>query len=152
MNYTFIVVILIFVLNLIRGFRKGMAKEISNLIALFVSFCVLSLCIMLFSSFKAGETTNTFYSIVLLVVLGIVYGIIKILLKSAKAISKLPFLHFLDKLLGTVVGVLETIIITWIVFSLCVSRFFGPISVLIIEDIKESTFLTALYQYNFFVH
>ncbi len=151
MNYTLIIVILLLILNFIHGYRKGMANEISNLIALVVAFFVLSLFIMLFSSFQAGEAANTIYSIILLVILGIVYGLIKILLKSAKAISKLPFLHFIDKMLGALVGVIESVLIIWILFSLCVNRFFGPLSVFVIEDIKESTFLTMIYQYNFFI-
>ena len=151
MNYTLIIVILLILLKLIGGYRKGMAREISNFIALMVAFIMLSLFIMLFSSFQAGETTNVIYSVVLLVLLGLVYGVVKIFLKSAKAVSHLPVLHLFDKLIGGVVGVLEAILIIWIIFLLCSSNYFGPITTIINEDIQESSFLKTLYMYNYFI-
>lgn len=151
MNYTLIFVVLLIILNIIGASRRGMAKEISNLLALMVAFFVFSLFIMLFSSFQAGETTNTLYSIILLVILGIVYGLVKVFLKSAKAVSHLPIIHLIDHILGAVVGGLESILIVWIVFSLCHYYYFGPISTIINEDIKQNVFLNTLYQYNFFI-
>ena len=149
MNLTLIFVILVFLCNLIKGCRKGAAKEISTLIALIVTFFVLCLMIMLFTSFKAGEMTNTFYTIILLIILGLVYGVIKMVLKSVKAISELPFLRFFDKVLGMVIGILETVVFVWILFSLCAANFFGPVSMLVMNDIQNSTILTTIYEYNF---
>ncbi len=151
MNYTLIVVILIIILKMIGAFRRGMAKEISNLIALIVVLFVISICIMLFSSFKAGETVNTFYSVILLVILGAVYGLVKFILKSAKSISHLPIIHFLDHILGAVVGVVESVLIVWIILFICQHYYFGPITTIINEDIKQSEILYMLNKYNFFI-
>ncbi|MDD6202490.1 MAG: CvpA family protein [Lachnospiraceae bacterium] len=151
MNITLLVVILLIIIEIVRGYQKGMAKELLGLIALGTVFFVLAILIMLFSSFEAGETTNVLYSFILLVVLGIVYGIIKFILKSVKAVSHLPVFHFMNCLLGSVIGVAKAVLIIWIVFLLCARGYLGPLTGTIQEDIMSNTFLKILYQGNIFV-
>lgn len=151
MNLTLIVVVLLTIYMMIRGYRKGFTKELSGLVALIASFFVLALAIMLFSSFSEGEVTNTVYSVILLVLFGAVYGVIKLLLRSAKAITTLPFLHFLDQLLGVAAGLGKSILIVWILFLLCANNYLGTITEYVRADIAGSTILKLLYQYNFFV-
>ena len=67
MNLTLIVVLLLTIYMMIKGYRKGFTKELSGLVALIAAFFVLALAIMLFSSFSQGEVTNTVYSVILLV-------------------------------------------------------------------------------------
>lgn len=151
MNLTLIVVVLLTIYMMIRGYRKGFTKELSGLVALIASFFVLALAIMLFSSFSEGEVTNTVYSVILLVLFGAVYGVIKLLLRSAKAITTLPFLHFLDQLLGVAAGLGKSVLIVWILFLLCANNYLGTITEYVRADIAGSTILKLLYQYNFFV-
>lgn len=152
MNITLILVIIIFILKIAGGYKRGMAKEVSGLVALAVTFLALSLVIMLFSSFEAGETTNTFYSIILLVFLGIVYGVVKLFLKSARAVSQLPILSFLDHVFGIVIGGLKAVLLIWILFMLCAGNYLGPVTTIMQMDIQESTFLKLIYSYNIFLH
>jgi len=128
-----------------------MTREISGLVALFAGLFVLAIAIMLITSFSAGEMTNTVYSIILLVLFGAVYGIVKFLLRSAKAVSNLPILHFLDCVMGSVIGVLKSLVIVWIVFLLCEHNLLGEAAEYIRSDIAENTFLKLLYEYNFFI-
>ncbi len=151
MNITLIIIILLFLANFFGGLKRGMAKEISNFIALIVTFLSLALFVMLFSSFQAGEGVNTIYTIILLVILGAVYGAVRFLLKSARAICKLPVIHLIDTLLGAVTGILESIVTTWIFFTLCYFRVLGPLSRIVMMDIEDSVILTYLYHYNFFL-
>ena len=151
MNLTLLGVVILTVWLMIRGYKKGMAKELSGLVALFAAFVVLALVIMLVSSFTAGEMTNIFYTIILLVAFGMAYGIVKFILRSAKAISHLPILHFLDSLCGIVVGMGKAIIIVWIVFLLCANNYLGPVTDYMRQDIEGNTVLKLLYGYNFFI-
>ena len=128
-----------------------MTREISGLVALFAGLFVLAIAIMLITSFSAGEMTNTVYSIILLVLFGAAYGIVKFLLRSAKAVSNLPILHFLDCVMGSVIGVLKSLVIVWIVFLLCEHNLLGEAAEYIRSDIAENTFLKLLYEYNFFI-
>jgi len=150
-NITLLGVIVLTLFLVIHGYKKGMTREISGLAALFAGLFVLAIAIMLISSFSAGEMTNTVYSIILLVLFGAAYGIVKFLLRSAKAVSNLPILHFLDCVAGSVIGVLKSLVIIWIVFLLCEHNLLGEATEYVRGDIAENTFLKLLYEYNFFV-
>lgn len=150
LNVTLLAVIVLIVWMMIRGFKKGMAKELSGLVALFAAFVVLALAIMLVSSFTEGEVTNTLYSVILLILFGLAYGIVKFILRSAKVVSKLPIINFFDSVLGIGVGLCKAILIIWIFFMLCANNYLGTISEYAQQDIAGNAFLKMLYQYNIF--
>lgn len=151
LNITLLCVIVLTLCMMIHGYKRGMTKEISGLVALAAGFFVLALGIMLFSSFSEGEMTNTIYTVILLVLFGVVYGIVKFVLRSAKAVSTLPILHFLDSVMGIVVGFCKAVVIIWIIFLLCANNYLGAVTDYIRSDIVESTILKLLYEYNFFI-
>lgn len=151
MNVTLLAVVILAVWMMIRGFKKGMAKELSGLVALFAAFVVLALGLMLVASFTEGEMTNTLYSVILLVVFGLAYGIVKFILRSARAVSSLPIIKFFDSVLGIGVGLVKALLIVWIVFMLGANNYLGPVSARIIQDIEGNTFLKLLFEFNFFV-
>jgi uncharacterized membrane protein required for colicin V production len=151
LNVTLLAVVILMVWMMIRGYKKGMAKELSGLVALFAAFVVLALGIMLVASFSEGEMTNTLYSVILLVVFGLAYGIVKFILRSAKAVSSLPIIHFVDSVLGIGVGFCKAVLFIWIFFMLCAGNYLGTISSRVQQDIAENTFLKLLYEFNFFV-
>lgn len=151
LNVTLLAVVILMVWMMIRGYKKGMAKELSGLVALFAAFVVLALGIMLVASFSEGEMTNTLYSVILLVVFGLAYGIVKFILRSAKAVSSLPIIHFVDSVLGIGVGFCKAVLFIWIFFMLCAGNYLGTISSYVQQDIAENTFLKLLYEFNFFV-
>lgn len=152
LNVTLLAVVILMVWMMIRGYKKGMAKELSGLVALFAAFVVLALGIMLVASFKQGEMTNTVYSVILLIVFGLAYGIVKIILRSAKVVSKLPIIHFFDSVLGIGVGLCKAVLVIWIVFMLCEGNYMGDVSGLVWQDVAENTFLKMLYEFNFFMN
>lgn len=151
MNLTLIIVIIMMLYMVVRGYQKGFTRQISGLAALAAAFVMLALGIMLVSSFQNGEVTNTVYSVILLALFGLVYGVIKFLLRSIKLMTNLPILHFLDQVAGIVAGLAKGILIVWIFFLLCENNFLGDITEYVRADISKSTILKLLYQYNFFV-
>ena len=151
LNLTLLAVVILMVWMMIRGFKKGMAKELSGLVALFAAFVVLALGLMLVSSFSQGEMTNTLYSVILLVLFGLAYGIVKFILRSAKAISSLPIIKFFDSVLGIGVGLCKAVLIIWVIFMLCAGNYLGSVSGVVQQDIASNTFLKILYEFNFFM-
>jgi len=150
-NVTLLCVVVLALRMMIRGYNQGMMKELTGLAALIAGLGVLALGIMLFSSFLDGEMTNTIYSVILLVLFGAAYGIVKFILRSAKAVSSLPILSFFDSVLGIAVGLCQAVVIIWIVFLLCAHNYLGPVTSYIQRDISDSTILKLLYEYNFFI-
>ena len=150
-NITLIGVILLAVYLMSRGYRKGLTREVSGLVALAVAFFVLALVYMLYSSFQAGEVTNVVYSVIFLILSGAVYGVVKFFLNSAKMLSHLPVVHFLDKVLGIAAGAIKTILIVWLFFMFCLENNVGALTEYVRTDVANSTILKLICQYNFFM-
>ena len=150
-NLTFIVLAILTLFFIYSGYQRGMARQLTSFVALMVSLCVVALCIMLFSSYDRGETTNVIYTVVLLVVLGSIYGIVKFLLKSLKSISNLPIVGFFDKVLGMLVGLVKAVLIIWIIFLLLNEGWFEGLTETIRMHISSNIVLKILYEYNVFI-
>ena len=151
MNLTLIIVLIVMLYMVAAGYQKGLTKQISGMVALTAAFVMLALVIMLVSSFQNREVTNTVYSVILLAVFGMVYGIVKFLLRSIKLMTNLPVLHLLDHVLGIAAGLVKGILIIWIFFLLCEHNYLGGLTEYVRADISNSTILKLLYQFNFFV-
>lgn len=152
MNLTLVIVLIVMLYMMVTGYQKGLTKQISGIAALAAAFVMLALVIMLVSSFQNREVTNTVYSVILLAVFGMVYGIVKFLLRSIKLMSNLPILHFLDQVLGIAAGLVKWILVVWIFFLLCENNYLGGITEYVRADISNSTILKLLYQFNFFIN
>ena len=86
MNITLIIVALIIILAAVHGYKKGMTKEVSGLLSWTVTLFVMSLIIMLYTSFYASESKNTIFTIIILGIVAIVYFVIKMFLKPIKLV------------------------------------------------------------------
>lgn len=151
MNLTLIIVFLIMVLAIVHGFKRGMTKEISGLAAWAVTLFVMSLVIMLYSSFHANENRNTIFTIIILVIVASVYSVIRFFFKPLKVIAKLPVFRFLDQMLGILVGLAEGFLIVWLIYVLNESGILGQFGVMIREDTGRSEILSFLYRYNYLI-
>lgn len=151
MNFTLILVFFIIILAAIHGYKRGMTKEISGLISWVVTLFVMSLVIMLYTSFVASESKNTIFTVVILAAVAIVYSIIKLFLKPAKIVVKLPLIRFLDQILGFVIGVGEGILIVWLMYVLNQSNIFGQFGEMINIDTARSQILSLIYEYNYLI-
>ena len=152
MNLLLIVIEIVLLWRVVEGFRVGMVKEIIS----FVSLVVMSVAVVLLgialSSYMDKDVIKMIVAIILFLLLCIAHRIISVIFFSAKVISKLPVVHGLDRLLGGVVGVLETVIIVWVIFALVMSFGLGVIGEQIILYVKESRILTFLYENNYLAY
>ena len=151
MNITLIIVLLIIIIASVHGFKKGITKELSSLISWVVTLFVLSLVIMLYTSFNNNETKNTIFTVIILAVVGIIYSVVRFVLKPAKFIAKLPLFHFLDQLLGLLIGVAEGFLIVWLLYVLNESGIFGVVGEMIRTDTARSEILSLIYEYNYLI-
>ncbi len=150
MNITLILVGILALIKALSGFKKGMIKEIASVIALVVTIVMLALIIMIFTSFKANETDSMFIAIVLLLVLGLIYSVIRTVLKSVKALASLPLIRIFDKLLGFVLGIAEVIMIVWIVYMINDRFLLGTFGEMLNHDRENSLILQMIYKLNIF--
>lgn len=148
MNWLLIIAIVILVWRIAEGIRRGMVKEIVS----FVSLVVLSIAVALVATGIGKYFEKDFISMVMvilmLLVLCIVHRLLSLFFFSAKLIAKLPVIHSVDKLLGAVIGVLETILLIWTVYSLIMAFGMGMLGEQILEYARGSQILRSLYKYN----
>ena len=131
-----------------RGYKNGFAEEIYRLISLVAALFVLALLLMAVSSFRADDMKNGIISVILLIITGIVLHLFGIIMKSLKAIAKLPIISFLNSLLGLAAGIAEVIVGAWIMY--CVIHAFptGEFGTQITIWTQESEWLMKLYEAN----
>ncbi len=152
MNFLFLLVILAAILKVIDGYKKGMVKEIISLVSLLVLSGVAALLAQGISSYNDGKIFNVIVAVVLLVLLGIAHNLLKLVFFSAKIVSKLPVVHFLDKLLGVVFGVFEVVLLLWTVYTLVMMLELGALEEVILSYTRENGLLAWLYRHNYLAY
>ena len=66
--------------------------------------------------------------------------------------TKLPVIHFADKLLGIVFGALEVILILWTIYTLIMMMDMGMIGQVILSYTEDSKILAWFYEHNYLAY
>jgi len=135
--------------NIVNGYKKGMVKEIISFVSLIVLCIVVALIGSGLKSYFDGEIISVIVMALLLCVLGIVHHLLSVVFFSAKLIVKLPIVSSVDKVLGIVFGILETILIVWTIYTLVGMFELGAFDSQIVEATRDSEILTWFYNNNY---
>lgn len=135
--------------NIVSGYKKGMVREIISLISLIVMCVVVALIGNGLNSYFDGEIANVIIAVLLLCLVGIVHHLLGVVFFSAKVISKLPIVSWIDKLLGMLFGIVETILILWTIYAFIMMLDMGVIGQQILVYTRENQILTWLYENNY---
>ncbi len=149
MNILLIAAALFMICKIVDGYKKGMVKEIISLVSLLVVCAVVTLILRGLDSYWDKDYLNVVIAVVLLIVIGIVHHILGVVFFSAKVISKLPVVSWLNKLLGMVFGILETVLILWTIYTFIMFMDLGVIGQQILVYTQESPILTWIYEHNY---
>ncbi|MBE5884221.1 MAG: CvpA family protein [Lachnospiraceae bacterium] len=152
LNLLLIIVFIVMVCGMVDGYKKGMVREIISFISLVITCVVVILLGNALNSYLDGEIINVIVMVLLLCVIGIVRHLLGVVFFSAKVISKLPIVHWVDKLLGIVVGILETVLIVWTMYTFVMLMDFGVIGQYILDYTEQSSVLTWLFQNNYLAY
>lgn len=148
MNILLIIFVIVLVWRISAGVKRGVVRETIGFINLLFASIVLGLVSMIFQDYHAGNYLRIVVMVIAIAALSIIYSLLKMVFFPAKVITKLPVLSSVDKLLGVIIGVAETLIAFW---ALCCVLMYMDIGVLkeqVMPMISESRLLTFLYQYN----
>lgn len=148
MNILLIVFAVVLIWRVSVGIKKGVVHEIIAFVNVIFVALVLGLVSMIFNAYHAENYLGIGVLFLVIVVLSIVYSVLKVVFFSAKVISKLPIVSSVDRLLGLVIGVAETLIIFWTMCCVFMYIDIGVLEQQIMLMISESKLLTWLYQYN----
>lgn len=152
MNILLIIAVVLLLFNVVDGYKKGMVKSIISFVSLIVLCIVAALIGNGLQSYFEGEVLNVIIMVLMLCVLGIVHHLLGVVFFSAKLIVKLPVVHLLDKILGVVVGILETVLIIWTIYTFSRMMEMGMIGTQIVEYTRENTILTWFYEHNYLAY
>ena len=89
---------------------------------------------------------------ILLGLIGIVHHLLSVVFFSAKLISKLPVVNFLNKLLGVAFGILEVVLVVWTVYTFVMMMDMGAIGQVILSYTEESEILSFIYRHNYLAY
>lgn len=148
MNLMTLIVLFLMVFKIADGYKKGMVKEIISFVSLVVMCVVVVLISAGLHSFMEKQVIGVVIAVLLLALLGIAHHLLGVVFFSAKLISRLPIIHWADKLLGMLVGALEVVLILWTLYTFIMHFGLGMIGSLIIEYTNQSRLLTTIYEYN----
>ncbi len=151
-NLLLIIMAVVLLCMVADGYKKGMVKSLISLISLLITCVVLFLVGNALSSYFDGRFFNLILTLLLLAAIGLVHHLLNAVFFSAKMISKLPVVHSLDKLLGVVVGILETVLIVWTIYAFNIFRDLGTLGQVIVDYTRDSKILTCLYENNYLAY
>lgn len=151
-NLLLAAVLILAVINVVTGYKKGMVKAIISLVSLVV-LCVVGLLLANgISSYNDGNFFQVVLVIILLGAIGLAHHMLGIVFFSAKLVAKLPVVHSVDKLMGIVFGILETALILWTVYAFVMMMDLGMVGQLIRTCAGENRFLSWMYQHNYLAY
>lgn len=148
-NIMLIIVLIAAPFKIVDGHKKGMVKEVISLITMLILSIFAALAAYGLSSYNNGKIFSVIVVVILLVLLMIVHHALSLLFFSAKLVSKLPIVHFADKLLGIVFGVFEVVLVLWTLYAFIMMMDIGPIGQVILSYTEESSLLLWIYQHNY---
>lgn len=152
MNILTIAVLILLLICAIDGFRKGLVEGMIRLVSTFIGIIVLYVLLKGLGNFLQGNMLNVIMALIILIGIRLIHKIIKLILDSCKLVSRIPVMSLIDKVSGIILGVVQGIIIVWLVFMIGGYFHFGIGEHWIYEQIDSSHFLSALYHSNYIIY
>lgn len=149
LNFLLIIFVVVLLLKLRGGYKRGMVKEVILLVSLLISGIAAALIANGLKSYNQGQVFHVAVMVILLSLLGLVHLLLKPIFLSAKLISKIPIVSWLDKLLGMVVGLAETVLLLWILYFFVMIMEMGSISEQILQYTKDNQLLRWFFDHNY---
>lgn len=151
-NILLIGMIVLAVITVRSGYKKGMVKSVISLVSLVVLCVVAILLAHGISSYNHGNVFHVILTVVLLTVLGVVHHLLSVAFFTAKIVVKLPVVKFLDRLLGIVFGFLEAVLILWTLYTFVMMMDLGVIEDMIVIWTDKNPVLRWFYEHNYLAY
>ena len=152
MNILAVILFILVIWRAYRGFKKGLAHEITGLVSTFMALLIVSFTFLLIASIVEKNTKTIIISIVLLLIASIFYRLTGTIIKSIKTLAELPVICIFNRLLGLAAGVLEVIILFWIMYVIIANFSTGTFGRQILEWTHQNTILVNIYNKNYIAH
>lgn len=152
MNTLTIIVLVVLFLFGLGGLKKGLVESVIDIVSSILGMVVLVILVKGIGSFMQGSYANVILALVLLAVIQVASKLIRLVLNSAKLVSKLPVVSWVDKLAGSVLGVVQGIFFFWMIFILLGLFDFSQTNEWVLQQVADNALLTLLYRSNLLVY
>ncbi len=152
MNLLLMIVAILMLCKMVSGSKTGMVKATISFVSLIIICVVVALIANGVSSYFDKKIVNVILVIFLLIMIGLIHYLLGLVFFSAKMIAKLPVVSWVDKVLGIIVGILETVLILWTVYTFVMLMNLGAVGQQIMIYTQESEILTWFYENNYLAH
>ena len=147
-NVLLIVMILVAVWRMTVGFKRGMVKELISMVGLIFASIVGFLAVSGLQGYAQSNFIEVIVCVVMIAIVAVVHSVLKLLFFSVKLVSSLPVVSTANKIRGIVFGLLEAVVIYWILCYVLASLDMGMAGTYLRQMIRDNEFLYTLYQYN----
>ncbi|MBR3508998.1 MAG: CvpA family protein [Lachnospiraceae bacterium] len=152
MNLLLIAVLAVLIIKIRSGYKRGMVKEVIMLASLIILCITVALITNAMKSYQQGQIFNTILMVFMLTILGVVQFVLKPVFFSAKLVVELPIVSWADKMLGILVGILETILLLWTLDFFVMIMDMGGISEQILEWTRSNLVLKWFFENNYLAY
>lgn len=139
---------ILLLVKVLYGYNRGMVKELISLVTLALMCVVVVILTAALHFVEASETAGIIVVVILLLLLGIAHHFLRLIFFSAKLVTKLPVISLGDKILGMVVGAVETLFLVWTVYTFALYFDLGSIEEIIMEGTRSSEIMTTVSEWN----
>lgn len=150
-NILFIIVIAALAIGAIWGAHRGLLESVIRIISCILGILVLVIIAKGIGSFIQGSFLSVVMAVILLTVIRIIHKVIKLILESLKLVRALPAGKLVDRLAGMALGLIEALIVIWVLFILIGSFNLHNLNAWINEQVSQSRFLSLIYDTNYIV-
>lgn len=117
-NIPFWIALIILIIRVVTAAKRGLVQEICSLIAMLAGCIVIIALAFAVRNYLDQDKIVFVVTLFLIAIFGLVYKLLSGFLEAIKLVSKLPVIKVADKILGVVIGVAETVLIVWLVYSI----------------------------------
>lgn len=147
-NIPFILAVILLIIRVYKSTKRGMVQEICSLIAMIAGCFVIVVLAFAIRNYINEEKVIFVVTLFLLAIFGLIYKLFTGLLEAIKLVSKLPVINILDKVLGVVVGIAETVIVVWMVYCVVMIMDAGIIEESISKCVEANSVMSYLFNNN----
>lgn len=148
-NLVLLFVALLMLGGAVKGWKRGMVKEISSLIGLIGGLAAAALFVAAVENYREKDNREMLVAVICFIIVVLAYKIIDFVLTSLKLLTHLPVISRIDRLAGIVIGAGEGILLVWIAFLLITAFDVFGLRGYLLSGIQENEYLMFIFYHNF---
>lgn len=145
----FIVAVIIWIVRCVTAVKRGFVKEVFSLICVVLAGIIILLIVFGISTYMEKEIAKVLFTLIMLIVMGLIYKLLSLLFKSLELVSSMPLIRLVDKLAGIVIATAETVALVWVAYCLVIQLGLGAVGNSILKCVQYNSTMAFLYDYNY---